>query len=247
MAKTTGLGDQLFVDGNNLSGDAGSIQKIGGGPAPLDVTSIDKSGFERLGGKRDGGIGFTSWFNPTGAHPVLKTLPTTDRIVTYLRGSALGAPAASCVGKQIGYDPTRSEDGSLSLVVDVQADGFGVEWGDAMTPGLRTDTTPTNGASVDFLAASTFGFQAYLQVLSVVGTSVTVTLQESSDNGGADPFANVVGGSFTAVTPGTAPQAQRIAASPANLERYLRVVTTGTFTSAAFVVMVVRNLTATVF
>lgn len=247
MPKTTGLGDQLFVDGNNLSGDAGSIQKIGGGPAPLDVTSIDKSGFERLGGKRDGGIGFTTWFNPTGAHPVLKTLPTADRIVTYLRGSALGAPAASCVGKQIGYDPTRSEDGSLSLVVDVQANGFGVEWGDALTPGRRTDTTATNGASVDFLAASTFGFQAYLQVLSVVGTSVTVTLQESSDNGGADPFANVVGGSFTAVTPGTAPQAQRIAASPANLERYLRVVTTGTFTSAVFAVMVVRNLTATAF
>jgi hypothetical protein len=45
----------------------------------------------------------------------------------------------------------------------------------------------------------------------------------------------------------TARASARIAASPANLERYLRVVTTGTFTSAAFVVMVVRNLTATVF
>lgn len=247
MAKTTGLGDQLLVDGNNLSGDVGSIQKVGGGPAALDVTSIDKSGFERLGGKRDGGIGFTAWFNPTGAHPVLRTLPTADRIVTYLRGSALGAPAASCVAKQIGYDGTRSEDGSFSLVVDTQADGFGVEWGDALTPGVRTDTVATNGASVDFLAASTFGFQAYLQVLSVVGTSVTVKLQESSDNGAGDAFADVVGGGFTAVTPGTAPQAQRIAASPANLERYLRVVTTGTFSSAAFVVMVVRNLTATVF
>ena len=38
MAKQGGLGDRLFVGGYNLSGDIGSVQRIAGGPAALDVT-----------------------------------------------------------------------------------------------------------------------------------------------------------------------------------------------------------------
>lgn len=250
MAKTSGLGDNCLVDGYDLSGDIGSLSRIGGGPAALEVTGINKSAIERVGGIRDGAIDFSSWFNPSAAqeHPVLSALPTANRIVTYLRGTTLGNGAASCVAKQINYDGSRGTDGSFTLAVGAQANGYGVEWGDQLTAGLRTDTAATDGTGVDGLAASAFGLQAYLHVTAFTGTDVTIKLQESSDNGAGDAFADVVGGGFTQVT--SAPGAQRIAtAATLAVERYLRVVTTtvGGVTSVTFSVMVVRNLTAVVF
>jgi len=246
VAKTAGMGDNFYVAGNDLSGDIGSLSRIGGGPAPLDVTGIDKSAPERLGGLRDGGIDFLAWFNPTGAHPVLSTLPTADVIASYFRGTTLGNPAACLVAKQVNYDGTRGTDGSFSLTTQALANGYGVEWGVSLTAGKRTDSTATNGTSVDLGSASpgAFGLQAWLHVFAFTGTSVTVKIQESSDNGAGDAFADVVGGGFTAATGITS---QRIATAAINVERYLRVVTTGTFSNAVFAVVATRNATATVF
>jgi len=247
MPKSTGLGDQLYVGGFDLSGDIGSIASIGGGNKPLELTGIDKSAYERAGGVRDGQLEFSAFFNPdpAQAHPVLSALPTADIIVSYFRGTTLGNGAASMVGKQIGYDGSRNEDGSLTFKVQAQANGFGLEWGTQLTAGKRTDGSATNGTGVDFAASSAFGLQAYLQVFAFAGTSVTVKLQHSNDNGGGDAYADLAGGAFTAVT--AAPASQRIANITNPVKQWLRVVTTGTFSNAVFVVMVARNLTATVF
>lgn len=240
MAKTTGLGDNYYLGGYDLSGDTNSLSKISGGPAPIDTTAINQSGYERLGGLRDGGIDFVSYFNPTGAHVALSPLPTADVICSYFRGTAIGNPAACYVAKQVNYDPTRGQDGSLTFAVATQANGFGLEWGEQLTAGLRTDTVATNGASQNDLAATAFGAQAYLQVTGFAGTSVTVTIQDSADN---VTFANVTGLSFTAVT--AAPASQRLATSnTATIRQYVRAVTTGTFTSATFAVMLARNSVA---
>lgn len=245
MAKQTGLGDRCFVAGIDLSGDVGSLSRIGGGPTPLEVTGIDKSAHERIGGLRDGAIEFSAFFNPAAgqAHPTLSTLPTTDRIVTYCRGATLGNAAASLVGKQINYDGTRGNDGAFTLAVQAQANAFGLEWGRQLTAGKRTDTTATNGASVDHTTVSTaFGWQAYLHVFAFTGTSVTVTLQDSADN---VAWANLTGGAFTAATGVTS---QRLAGgSSATVRRYLRAITTGTFTEAVFSVAFTRNETAVSF
>ena len=114
--KESGLGDRLFVAGYDLSGDIGSIQKISGGPAPLEVTGIDKSGYERIGGRRDGGLDFTAWFDdqPGQAHPRLGSLPTTDQIVTYFHGATQGNTCASLVAKQVNYDGNRAADGAFT-------------------------------------------------------------------------------------------------------------------------------------
>jgi hypothetical protein len=248
MAKQSGLGDNLYVAGYDLSGDIGALGNVGGGPAPLDFTAINKSAFERKGGIRDGRLQFTSYFNPAAAqaHPRLSSLPTGDAIFSYFRGTAAGGQSANLVAKQANYDGTRGDDGAFTFAVEALANGYGVEWGTSMTAGKRTDTTATNGASVDFGTGSTaFGLQAYLHVFSFTGTSVTVKLQESSDNGGADAWADVTGGAFTAATGITS---QRIAtAAGQTIERYLRVVTTGTFTEAVFAVSVIRNEVATTF
>lgn len=245
--KSSGLGDNFYLHGYDLSGDIGSIS-TSGGPALLDVTGIDKSAYERIGGLRTGGMSWQAWFNPAAnqAHDRLENLPTTDVHCAYFRGTTLGNPAACMVAKQLNYDGTRAADGAFTFAVEAQSNAYGLEWGKAMTAGKRTDTAATNGSSVDFgTGSTTFGLQAYLQVFAFTGTSVTVSLEESADNGAVDPWTAVTGGSFTAATGITA---ERIAtASNQTVERYLRVVTTGVFTNAVFAVVVNRNDTATAF
>lgn len=247
MSKQPGLGDNLYVGGYDLSGDIVALDTISSPIGTFDMTAIDKSAMERLHGLKDGLIEATTFFNKASnqAHPVLSALPTADVVCTYCRGTTLGNVGACMVAKQIGYDPSRPQDGSLTLKTSMQANAYALEWGVQMTAGKRTDTAATNGTGVDFAASSAFGLQAYLQVFSFTGTSVTVKLQESSDNGVGDAWADVTGGAFTAATGRTT---QRIAtANNLSVERYLRAVTTGTFSNAVFSLVVVRNLTAVSF
>jgi len=247
MPKQSGMGDNAYIDGTNVSGDTQSLGSIHGGPAALDVTDITQYAHSRLGGLRDGGINWVSYFDKqTGqSHLKLRGLPTADVIVSYFRGTAIGSPAASCVAKQIGYDPNRGADGQFTFGVNVTSNAYGLEWGEQLTPGVKTDTTATNGTGFDFGSVSTlFGWQAYLHVFSVTGTSVTVTLQDSADNA---TFANLTGGAFTAVV-GGASGGQRLAgANNATVRRYVRAITTGTFSNAQFAVSFVRNLSTVAF
>ena len=248
--KESGLGDNFYVGGYDLSGDVGTISKVSGSISTLAVTGIDSLGEERIGGKRDGAIDFMSFFNPSAgqSHPVLSALPTTDILVSYLRGTSLGGPAASMVAKQVTYDPTRAEDGALTLSVATVSNAYGLEWGTTLTAGKRTDTGATDGTGVDGASSSTHGLQAYLQVMAFTGTDATITIEESSDDGSADAYAAVTGGAFTQVTSG--PTTERIATSGTQtIERYLRVATStsGGFSSITFCVIVVRNLTAVTF
>lgn len=150
MAKQSGLGDNFYLGGYDLSGDTNSLGEIGGGHTPIEVTGIDKSAMERIGGRRDGRIEWVSYFNDASgkAHAALSSLPTTDRILTYCRGTSLGSPAACLIGKQLNYDPSRADDGALTIAVRAEANGYGLEWGNQVTAGLRTDTGATNGTGV---------------------------------------------------------------------------------------------------
>lgn len=242
MAKQTGLGMRCWVGGYNLSGDIGSIGRISGGPAALEMTDITESAPERQGGLRNGGIDFTAYFNPSAgrAHPVLGALPRTDVIVSAAAGALVGSPIASCQAVQIGYDGNRGNDGSYTLNVATNSDGFGVEWGELLTAGDRTDTGATaTGTGLDGTASTAFGLQAYLHVSAITGTSVTVRLQDSADNA---TFADITGAAFTAAT---VVGGQRLAiANTATVRRYVRVATAGTFTVATFAVNMVRNTIA---
>ncbi|MFK0140718.1 hypothetical protein [Streptomyces murinus] len=249
MSKSSGLGDNLYIAGYDASGDISALGNIGGGPATLDFTAINKSAMERKGGIRDGRIEYTAFFNHvdagTGTHEVLSALPTSDQIVTYCRGTQLGSPAACLVSKQIGYDGTRGTDGTFTFAVSSQANRFGLEWGQQLTAGLRTDTAATQGASIDTTAAASFGAQAYLQVMAFTGTDATITIQDSADN---SAFTDVTGLAFTQVT--AAPTTQRIATgATATIRRYLRVVTTttGGFSNLVFNVVAAKNQVAVTF
>jgi len=247
MAKANGLGDNLYVGGYDLSGDTGEIQRIAQPRTLLDVTGIDKSAHERIYGLRDGAIEFRSFFNDENAYPfgsfeALNGLPTADVTASYFRGTTLGGRVASLVAKQVNYDPTRGADGSFIFDTQLLANGYGLEWGQSLTAGKRTDTTATAPATgADFTDVTTsFGMAAYLHVFTVTGTSVTCTIQDSADN---SSFAAITGlSSFAAATPAASPQTQRIETDTLvrDVRRYLKVNTTGTFTEAIFAVSVVR-------
>lgn len=240
MAKRSGLGSVLYYDGYDLSGDKQAFN-IASPMSPLDVTPINKYAAERIGGRRDGSMSSVSFFNPATdqAHEVESALLTTDRVYTIGIGSSIGSPAAMLVAKQIGYDPTRSAEGELTFAVEAQGNAYGLEWGELLTAGTRTDTGATNGASLDLAASTAFGAQFYLHVTAFTGTDVTIKIQDSADDAS---FADLTAGAFTSVTAG--PQSQRIqTARDATVRRYLRVATatTGGFTSVSFVVAAVKN------
>jgi hypothetical protein len=164
----------------------------------------------------------------------------------YFRGTTLGSPTASMVGKQINYDPTRADDGKMTFKVQAQANAYGLEWGVGLTAGIRTDTAATLGTGVDLgTGPLSFGAQAYLQVFGMTGTDATVKIQDSADNA---TFADVAGLAFTQITT-TARQTQRISVSnTTTIRRYVRAVTvtTGGFTSLPFAVAFTRNDTAAI-
>jgi hypothetical protein len=203
------------------------------------MTGIDKLAMERIAGELDSNMKWISYFNPTNAHAAQSSLPRTDRISSYFHRAALGAPVASQLGKQVGYDGKRDADGKLLFDVEAPGNTSWLDWGWALTAGKRTDTTATNGTGVDlngFGAPASFGAQAYLHVFAFTGTSVTIKIQDSTDNAS---FSDLTGGGFTAVT---AVGRERIATGRTQaVRRYLRVVTSGTFSNVVFAVQATVN------
>lgn len=245
MAKESGLGAQLYIDQYDLSNDTNQLSKISKSLKPLEFTGIDKSAMERKAGQLDAGMTITTYHNPTNAHTAYAPLPRADRITSYFHRATLGVPVASMSCKQLGYNPTRDADGKLMAEVDTQENGTWLDWGLALTAGKRTDGGAVNGTGVDFgnpaPAAFNFGLQAYVHVFAFTGTSATIKLQSSTDNAGTDPYSDVTGGAFTLVTGVTK---ERIAtARNQAIERWLRVVTTGTFSNLVFAVQATVNIT----
>ncbi len=244
MAKRSGLGMRLYVGGFDLSGDINSFGNIQGGPNTIETPDITQEAMDRTGVLRSGSVEFVSYFNDATAraHPVLSAMPTVDVHAMGLIGVTIGSNAFGMVAKQINYDPTREADGALNFAVELQSNGYGLEWGEMLTAGRRTESAATNGASLDSGASSAHGLQAYLQVFALASGTPTIKLQDSADN---SSWADITGAAFGTVVANTA---ERIAtAAGSTVRRYVRVVTTGTFSGLDFAVMFVRNSTAVAF
>ena len=240
MAKKSGLGQQIFVHGYDLSGDVATIDNAGSPRNLLDITAINASANERLVGLSDGNISVSSWFNDSTEqeHDALSGLVTTDRIVTWAFGATRGDVAACLVAKQLNYDGSRGTDGSLSFSVDTQADGISLDWCNTLTTGKETHSSAGSSTSRDDGAGTTAGMVAYLEITDCDSGTPTVTIQESSDNGSSDAWVNVL--SFSAVGYASAPTAERVTSS-GTVERYLRITTTGTFSNLDFCVSTRRG------
>jgi hypothetical protein len=241
------MGANFYVAGFDLSGDTNSITSMSGGPKLWDTTDITQLGHSRLGLQRDGSISWVSFFDPAAGaeHAWASSLPVTDQVVScFLNPLAVGSPAINQNSKLVAYETKRAAGGELTVDFECESNGFGLEAnGIQLTPGKRTDTSATNGPSVNDLAATTNGAQGYLQVFAFTGTDVTIKVQDSADN---VTFTDVAGFSWNTVT--SAPQAIRDSVT-GTLRQYVRCSTTtvGGFTSCTFAVSYHRNPVAVNF
>lgn len=240
MAKETGLGANLYLDGIDLSGDTGSVSSMSNSMEVTEVTGIDKLAVERLPLTLSSALEWMAWWNTYGSVATLRNSPSGNRLASYFHRPLLGSPAAALIARQADLKTKRSEKGALTLDVKLESDTSWMDWGLALTAGIRTDTAATNGTGVDFTVGSAFGLQAYLHVFALTGTNVIVHLEHSDDN---NAWSDVTGGAFTSVT--VAPGKERIyTARNLTVKRYLRAVSSGTFTSASCAVSAVINYTS---
>lgn len=245
MTKSSGIGHNLYVAQYDLSGDVGAVNQLAGPRGTVEVTGLTSRAVERRLTMRDGMISFNAFWNTATdqVQDALEGLVRTDRLVTYaaLTGSgAVGDVAASLSAKQIDYDPTRGQDGSLVTTTSFQANATGLEWGLALTTGKQSFATGTvSGTSIDFGATdSDFGASAYLHVFSVASGTATFTVQDSDDD---SSFAAITGLAFTGATGATS---QRLStALDATIRQYVRVQGTGTHGATVIFVNFVRHLT----
>ncbi len=238
MSKEGGLGQQFYMHGLDISGDVATIDEASS-PRPMELANgINSSAQERILLRSDGRIAFTTFFNDAAgqAHGELSALPRTDAIVLWLTGGAVDDPAAGLVAKQVGYDPTHGQDGSLRLSVEcLGANGSPLEWGEMLTSGLDTFSSASASSSRDDGASTSKGARAYLAIDDIDSGTPTVVLQDSAND---SSWATLI--SFTAVADGAEPVAERKTVT-GTVDRYLRLNVTGTFSNLDCAVMVQRG------
>lgn len=155
MGKQSGLGDNFFLQGVDLTFDVASVDTLSTPLALIEGTSIKQFAEARIAGKRDmASFAFSSFADvvsgaPAAAMAALEALPRTDVVGNYFHGSAIGNIAFGTVAKQLNYDPTIDTSGSIMFKTELQGNAFGGDWGEQVTPGIRTDTAATNGTSID--------------------------------------------------------------------------------------------------
>ena len=237
MTKASGLGDALYVHGYDLSGDVGSVGTVAARRAGLlDVTAINKSAHERINGLGDGEIGFNSFFNDAtdAEHDALSGLVTTDRIVTYLRGTTRGGEVACLVAKQVNYDFDRSADGGLIATIQALGQGFPLEWADLLVAKTTHASAADETGYLDPGGAQTaFGGVGYLQHFEADSGTVEYDIEDSANSTDGDDgdWANLL--AFEDVATPWAQIAERKEVTGA-VEKYVRASTNGTFTNADF-------------
>ncbi len=243
MTVESAVGSRFFLDGYDLTGDVGQIGRIGYTNSPLDITNIADSGMRRLPGRKTGEMSWNVFFNDATAqeHLALKAINRNDRYAAWAhRCAAIGDSGVAMRGKQMNYDFTFGADGGAIGTVQMLSNGAPIEFCQLLTPGKRTDTGATNGASLDGAASSSFGLAAYLFITDFSGTDITVALEDSAND---STWAAITGGGFTQATGVGAERIQ--AAAGGTVRRYVRVVTTTSagFSSCTFVVLFVRYAT----
>jgi len=233
MAKKSGLGNQFYFGGYDLSGDVGAINSISSPRGVVEVASINQSAQDRLLTHSDGLIEFNSFFNDASnqEHAALKGLSTSDQHAMFLMGGSVGDVGAGLVGKQINYDGARTADGGLTFSASVQGNATPVEWGVSLTTGKAT-TGAASFATVDQSASSSSGAQAYVQAFSIGSGTATAKVEDSTNGSSWDDLIT-----FTNITGRTAERAT----VAGTVNRYVRCTVTGSISSLVLAVLFRRG------
>jgi hypothetical protein len=258
QGRLTGLNQRLYFDGFDASGDVGSVDNCDITRGQMDTSALNNVAMRRLLLLADLTFGYTAFYNPgvaggtapfgpdAGIHAKLATLPTTPRYGQWLlEGPYLGAAALQYAAKQVtGPSYRRQQSGAMTAPVSFHnSEGFATEFGVMLTDGGRqTFASAGNGTSLDNGAGTTKGLAAVINHFSVTSAGgVTYSIQHSTDNSAWTTLLT-----FTTVpVTATAGYGERVVVQ-GTVNRYLRVLTAGTFTNAIAAVSVRRGLTTDV-
>jgi hypothetical protein len=228
MAKKAGLAQKFYQGAFDLSGDVSAISSWSTPVGVLDVTGISSSAMERVQGIVDGSMSYNVFFNDAaGAAHLASRVPTAAAPMTWAIGQTVGDVAGMVASVATNYDGSRSADGALSFDITAMNHSTPPVWGVMLTAGSKTDTGAANGASLDQSAQTSAGAEAILHVTSFTGSNFTATVQDSSDDSSW--------GTLKAFTQVTGTGSERVTVS-GTVERYVRVISTGTFNPVTFAV-----------
>ena len=242
MAKDTGLNVRLYVEGNDLSGDANSLDGVGYTQELFDTTTLDQSAVSRLAGRVDGSLSASAFFDAATTHisAVMTAnsgkLPTADQNVLIPLSSAAGSPAYGCIAKESDYGVSGSIGSPVTVSASYSINGTAPEFGEMLTAHDDTHASAGSGTVVDSGASSSNGASGYCHIFSLASGTVTVKIQHCATSDGT--YADLI--SFTATATGAVPVAYRATAS-GTVNRYIKVVTTGTFGNAKIAVALSRS------
>jgi hypothetical protein len=253
VSKTSGIGERLYVNAFDLSGDVGALGTIGDSRNQQETPALKNTSMARIPLLRDATLGYSGYFSTdaAGLQATIRALPQ-DALFTWATGIAHGSPTGSLRANTSDFTETRGPDGALAVDATGMTEGTGMEWGVLL---MDPDTTLASAgditglddgykaAFVDSASApgaalplpSVKGLAAYLHVISLGSGSATVHVQHSTDD---VTYADLI--AFTAATGATS---QRSAtASDASVDQYLRVHVTGTFTNLKAAVAASRGI-----
>lgn len=244
MAKAAGLSQKFYMHGKDLSGDVAAITNAEGSFADLDFTDITQPAHARDLGIAAGMMEWESFFNDAAlrSHTVLSALPKTDVVVTWILGAAIGSRTLSLQAKLAqAMGVQRPNDGSLTLTSRAEGSaGAPLEDGLALTAGddsFASASSATGVLAVDGVQ-TTLGAAAICHVLSIGSGTPTILLEDSSDstNGIDGAWATLLTFGAQAVETGL-----RVT-STTNVEKWVRITMTGTFTDCVVVITLRRGL-----
>jgi hypothetical protein len=232
MAKRSGLGLRFWYHGRDISGDVGQLNSIGSPRAVLDFTGIDAVAFVRQLSHGNGIVDFSGFFNKATdqEHDALSGLRTTDIVTLLAMGTTLGDVMAGLVGKQDGYALDRTSDGGLSTGAVVLSNESPLEWGVMLSAGAETIASAGSLSRLDengVGGSTAFGGVGYLQFESLSSGNPALLIEDSANDSDWLTLLTFV--------EGTPPLGERKTVV-GNVDRYLRVTATGTFSNAVVAV-----------
>lgn len=237
MALGHGKDTAVYLNGRN----AGTYLKSADATHTADThetTTMGSSYVTRVGGLFDSKMSCDGIYDgtaTTGIYALAKAALSSSS-VSILNVYPLGEVSRGDVGLAL---RARITDHSVEmpcqniLTVSSNFTGYGkLELIESLHP-LAAETTTGNGTALDGAAATTNNGAVWVHCTAFTGTSITLTVEDSADN---SSFATIA--TFTAITAGGS--SERIAIT-GTIRRYVRVVRSGTYTTATFSVGLYRG------
>src|SRR6266496_2221154 len=220
MPKQTGLGDNFYVGGYDLSGDVASVDQISAPMTPIDVTSLTFKAPQRLGGRRDGNISFTTFLDinvptvstpavPASGTPYINAFPYPVHITitggtmtnVVINGVSVGSGASTY---------TLPVNGSITPTYTVAPTWSFFVWGTehnalASIPSADVAVSYFQGTTIGNPAASMVSKQTNYDPTRSADASITLKVDAQANSFGVEWGRQLTGGLRTDNGPVTGP------------------------------------------